>query len=82
MGSGMARRRKHTRTLATRLALDRELEHITRDTDINVNFDFLDMKLQENIERNDKKKGERRTTTALVPCWKRGLPSEEDNRGQ
>ena len=49
---------KHTRTLATRLALDRELEHITRDTDINVNFDFLDMKLQENIERNDKKKGQ------------------------
>ena len=49
---------KHTRTLATRLALDKELEHITRNADTNINFDFLDMKLQEKIERNDKKKGQ------------------------
>ena len=44
-------------TPATRLALDKELEHITSKTDTNITFDFLDMKLQEKIERSDKKKG-------------------------
>ena len=48
---------KHTRRMNTRAALDRELAKITGAGVENVNFQFLDMDLQESIEKTDKQKG-------------------------